>query len=391
MSLLRRLFLSFVAMGLFMGIIFPFYASIFVEYKEGMLQWFVIGCLVAGLMIGVVNFWLLKWILVKPIKQIARVSTEIAEGDLRGRCDIQSKDVLGSIFDNVNSMAESLVSLLGNTSGNIGSLEEAVQALHERVAQSQQHADHQSEFSHHIRQRFDSLRDSFRTLSANSAQTDDAIRQSHALLRDCGDDIDLSNQQMQQLNRSIIDSSNTMDKVEVQVGKISDILSVIVDISSQVNLLALNAAIEAARAGEQGRGFAVVADEVRTLASRTEDATQSIETFLQELQQESSSCGVTLKQTCQQVEEYLQRINSNRASLEQITDNMTLVKELSQTSQQHLNENGGHVEQLAEQAQTLDRIGVESHQSNQGLIAVCGQMDEVNQSLSECMNKFRFN
>lgn len=81
-------------------------------------------------------------------------------------------------------------------------------------------------------------------------------------------------------------ASNSQDAVTVldtTATGIYQLVSTIQEISEQTNLLALNAAIEAARAGDAGRGFAVVADEVRTLASKAHEASNKIESLVNQV------------------------------------------------------------------------------------------------------------
>ena len=101
MSILRRLQISFIAFGLAMGLIFPVYAQFFVEWKPGMFIWFAVGCLVAGACIGIINFWLLKKVVLVHLKEIAYVSKAIVNKDLTQRCQIQSNDTIGNIIENV--------------------------------------------------------------------------------------------------------------------------------------------------------------------------------------------------------------------------------------------------------------------------------------------------
>lgn len=89
-SVLLNVLLAFLGLGLLMGMVFPLYAHFFVDWKPGMLAWFIAGALVSGLMVGLANYFLLKWILLTKLLKISDLSQAIAQQDLTHRYTIDS-------------------------------------------------------------------------------------------------------------------------------------------------------------------------------------------------------------------------------------------------------------------------------------------------------------
>jgi methyl-accepting chemotaxis protein len=132
-----------------------------------------------------------------------------------------------------------------------------------------------------------------------------------------------------ELSEKLRESENIVQELAKDSHTIGSVLDVIRGIAEQTNLLALNAAIEAARAGEQGRGFAVVADEVRTLASRTQDSTQEIETIISSLQGRTKEIVSHMAICRTQGQDSADQASSAGKMLEEITHDVSTIMEMN--------------------------------------------------------------
>jgi methyl-accepting chemotaxis protein len=197
-------------------------------------------------------------------------------GDLTHTVGLESRDEMGIMASELNSMLEKLNHAFTAISGETervfsyaenlsDSSDDLMKGSKEQKMQVDQVVTASSEMSQTIIE-----------MAKNAADASEATKGSFEAAQNGSNVSEQTKEKIVNLVESVSEASKSIARLGKSSEEIGDILSVIQDIADQTNLLALNAAIEAARAGEHGRGFSVVADEVKKLAERTGKATEEI-------------------------------------------------------------------------------------------------------------------
>jgi methyl-accepting chemotaxis protein len=278
---------AYLGFGVLVACVFPFYAHFFVEWKPGMLAWFVLGCFVAGVLIGFANHWVMNVVLVSKLKRISSVAGRIANGDLTATCSMHSADTLGEIIGAFNHMTTTLRDLITQAVRLSGEVRAGSGSIHDQVNQIHAHVGDQADLTGRITHAMKDMTEGLSKVGKGSALAAQRAHEAGAAAAGgkamAGDSVEA----MRRIEAAVASTSAMVETLDKSAAAIGGTVTLIREIADQTNLLALNAAIEAARAGEQGRGFAVVADEVRKLAEKTGQATNQIATMIQGIQAET--------------------------------------------------------------------------------------------------------
>ena len=239
--------------------------------------------LITVVIVGVV-FYMSKYFQ-QPILKMSKIMHSIStDNDLSLRVTESGSPEVVSIATACNQLLEHVENLVNSVNGSIGSLKEATQELSRVTEQSGELTTTQQSESQQLAAAMNEMTATAQEVAKNAADTAAAVHDAESSAQSSAEIAVEAMCAMDNLVSEVDSAANVITKLEDDSNSIGMVLDVIKGIAEQTNLLALNAAIEAARAGEQGRGFAVVADEVRTLASRTQESTDEIQSMIEKLQ-----------------------------------------------------------------------------------------------------------
>jgi methyl-accepting chemotaxis protein len=341
------------------------------QYSEDSAETGIVIAVVAILFTIFLSFYISR-LITKPVNTVKEKIVQFAEGDLSISFEIDGKDAIAQMGDELDKMAATLRKVMNTVKDAGKQISESSQDFSAMAEQTNASVEE-------LKSNVDEMNSNLSNLASASEEVNASVEEVAAgaqTTAEKGTDIARKVDNAMEAGDSgtravhsvvegigrVAESSAASAAAVLELGErtkqIQSFVSQIGSIADQTNLLALNAAIEAARAGEAGRGFAVVAEEVRKLAEDSNVAAKNI-----------ADLALRITSDLDKIVEYAQKNTSDSND----------AKELSTKTESAISNMTNYLQDIASSTQDLAAVAEEQAASS-------AEIAEAVQSMSEKIN-----
>lgn len=377
-----------------------------------------VGISAIVVLLAIIICFILGRRLMRPLVKVSTIIEEIANGDINADFGMvkETNDEIGLIIEKMKELTQSLGNIVGKIRNSSDTMSANSYELNDTSSQTLAANNEISKAVEDVAEGSTGMAASISKINENllemSNETKD-INESVNEIRNQTVAVQDSSKIMNDKIKSMQDSSHKMDEgisaiskrietVNTTVDKVSNIVSVIEEISSETNLLSLNASIEAARAGDAGKGFAVVAQEIRVLSDNTNTELENIKQIISSLVEECRYCvqasGTIVEDNAKQKEEIKAVLDEFSALDEQIQKTAEKADEIEElvTAMIELNDDitkssNSLTDVSAANAAATEEMNANIEELNammNGVSEMAGNMNDESDGLKEALSFF---
>lgn len=377
-----------------------------------------VGIIAIVVLIAIIISFIMGRRLMRPLVKVSTIIEDVANGNIEADFSVvkETNDEIGLIIEKMKELTQSLGSIVGKIRNSSDTMSSNSYELNDTSSQTLAANNEISKAVEDVAEGSTGMAASISKINENLLEMSNETKDINASVDEIKNQtvaVQDSSKIMNDKIKSMQDSSHKMDEgisaiskrietVNTTVDKVSNIVSVIEEISSETNLLSLNASIEAARAGDAGKGFAVVAQEIRVLSDNTNTELENIKQIISSLVEECRYCvqasGTIVEDNAKQKEEIKavldefgsldEQIQKTAEKADEIEELVTAMIELNdditKSSNSLTDVSAANAAATEEMNANIEELNAMMH----GVSEMAGHMNEESDGLKEALSFF---